>query len=215
MKAKTGTAADFGIKKCVLVIMLIVCMISVLTVAGCGEDKQQKTQEDFLKDVRRMSLLINPDYPGPEDSGIYTRDVVTEEIVFLPGYYELYCHAYTLFCGSGECMEYASAEEVRGLFFEFDSEVYERFRTIRNWYLLLNGRWYMDFYNDATAVARDLYNEKYGEDIMPGNWTAWSLEERIELENFIRENPDFMPVEEYEKELRYLGILTGQPDNNQ
>jgi len=95
-----------------------------------------------------------------------------------------------------------------GPILQFDEETYDRFLTLCDWYLLMNGRMYVESCNDATEVARDLYNEKYGENIMPGNWTAWSLEDRIALENFIREHPDFMPVEEFEKELRYLGILT-------
>lgn len=211
MRHKTNRYAIEGskMKKCISIILSLVCLISVFAAAGCGEDKKQELQEKFMKDVRRMSLIINPNYPGPEDIGIYTRDVVTDEIIFLPGCYELYCHAYTLDShdyGGEKCMDYASAEEVRGLFLEFDKEVYERFRTISDWFLLLGGRWYVDLYNSATTVARDLYNEKYGENIMPGNWTAWSLDDRIELENFIRDNPDFMPVEEYEKELKYLGI---------
>ncbi|MBE6753632.1 MAG: hypothetical protein E7559_04675 [Ruminococcaceae bacterium] len=198
-------------KRCVSIILALVCLLTLCMAAGCKKNGQPTAlQEQFMEDVQRMGLLVSPDYPAPENTGMYTQDEVIKGIIFLPRCYELYCHAYTLldhasflFYGSEEL---ATAEEVRGLFLEFDEEVYARFCTVSDWYLLLNGSMYMQNYNDATAVARDLYNEKYGENIMPGNWTAWSLEDRIALETFVRDNPDFMPAEQYEKELRYLGI---------
>ncbi|MBE6753631.1 MAG: hypothetical protein E7559_04670 [Ruminococcaceae bacterium] len=191
-------------KKLISVMLSVMCLLLAFSAAGCGKGKQVERQEEFMDKLQRLSLVYRDGTNGADDYGVYSREKVTDEIYFRPELYRLYSHCYTLFDGSGEI---ADAEEVRGLILQFDEETYDRFLTLCDWYLLMNGRMYVESCNDATEVARDLYNEKYGKDIMPGNWTAWSLEDRIALEDFVRDNPDFMPVEQHEKELRYLGVL--------
>ena len=58
------------------------------------------------------------------------------------------------------------------------------------------------------VTANKLYIEKYGEGFVPDTRISnWTLEQRISFEEFIRNNPDFMPEEEYSRELALLGIV--------
>jgi len=186
---------------CVLIILVIITIMLV----GCKKkaDLEEK-KEKFMKNLNMIGLICDiPSEAYKLTSDIFTVEYVGEVAIF-PKIYDLYVHSYEIFEGE---YEIASAEELKSLIVDFDSKTYDKFRNLYNWVALKNGEYIIKIkYTEATKIARDLYNEKYNENILPGGWVDWKLEDRIKLEKFIKENPDFMPKEEYADVLKYLGI---------
>ena len=70
-----------------------------------------------------------------------------------------------------------------------------------------NGFALVDYYRESMIKANEIYKEKFGESFFPDDRDSyWTLEQRISFEEFIRNNPDFMPAEEYAENLADLGI---------
>lgn len=214
MRHKTNrhTIEESKMKKCISIILSLICMLSLFTAAGCRDDKQEEqsatqqtfSQADLIRCLDDLWLTSSSEYALTEPL-LFAGTQVSDDLFFCSELYELYRHIYTIYGGEEET---ATSDEVIGLFTTFDEEVFAEFVTFYKWWMHMDGRVRFNLYYEASKVAKELYSRTYGKDFRPGKLADWSLEDRIALEDFIRENPDFMPVEEYEKELRRLGILT-------
>jgi len=189
---------------CILSCSIIILFVIALVFVGYREKVAFEERKEFLKKLDMVGLISDmPLLKNWRTSEIYTTEYI-DGVIFFPKKYDLYAHAYEIFGGEEEI---SSTEDVKELIENFDSKKYDKFNKVYSWLAFKNGKYIVEVkYNDSTKVARDLYNQKYKDNILPGGWLDWKLEDRIKLEKFIRENPDFMPKEEYADVLRWLGI---------
>jgi hypothetical protein len=168
------------------------------------EPEPIKTQEEYqmelLEMLDKISLLV--------PTGFITDDP-SEEIA--PGVkifsdtLTTYIHCFAL-AGNQDIV--ATLEDIANLYAFYDEELEEKFLSLYSWLKLQNGRSFYTAYCLATRTACAIYEEQYGR--INGRDTDFILiEQRIMLEQFARDIPDFMPREVYYRELRNMRIISG------
>jgi hypothetical protein len=118
-----------------------------------------------------------------------------------------------LYCGSlfiTGSNNLPSKEDIIQLLTSYDEETYNRFWYLYTWLLTGNGNALCKDYEDSLREAKKLYDEEYGLYMGKRQYIELTADEKIELEHFIRANPDFMPREVCYAELYRLWIITDQ-----
>ena len=192
--------------------IIIVCSISVMFLAllGCFVQKSTqnpepetiKTQEEYqmelLEMLDKISLLVPINYDGkslkleiaPEVEIFYDR-LATQQ----------YCYALY-----GKTGSVATLEDITSLYASYDEELEEKILLLYNWLKLENGKSFYEYYCMATNKACSLCEKQYG--AIGGTSIMLTTEQRIMLEQFARDNPDFMPKEVYYRELSDMRIIS-------
>jgi hypothetical protein len=107
----------------------------------------------------------------------------------------------------------ATIEDIAKLYASYDEELDKRFYNLfRCWSNMGNS--FLRYYEKALRVAYSLYLEQYGFFNEKEHYGEMMAEDKIALENFVRNNPDFMPKEVYYIELRSMRIITSQERDN-
>lgn len=191
-------------KRIISLLFILICFSSVLLTTGCGtKHSQEEFRAEYIEKLNSMSVKKNTDREINE-TGLYLCDKVADDLVLFSGLLELFIHCYEIYEPDREIITY---DEIVGLYSSYDDDVYNRFNELYKWYCTANGSAAVDFYRQSMIKANNLYIENFGESFFPSDRELdWTIEQRISFEDFIRRTPDFMPMEEYEKELAYLGI---------
>ena len=204
------------IRKMASVIICAAGIIMLITLAFNNMNKHQpeiiKAQEEYqmelLKMLDRMFLLITP------VNSVYSVDLPREEIA--PGveiFHEklaLYAHCYRLV---GKTESIATKEDIAKLYNSYDEKLEEKFMALYRWWARQNGGDICVSYNYAIRTAFALYIQQYGPFNGKDKLEKMLAEDKIALEQFVRDNPDFMPKEVYYRELYELFIISGEELN--
>ena len=184
--------------------LILVCFSSVLLTTGCQNSfSQEEFRVEYIEKLDKMRVKKNTTEELP-DSVLLHCGVIADELTIFSGTLELYLHCYEIWKPDCEKITY---DEIVSLYNSYDEDVYRRLDTFYCWLCFQNGFALVDYYRESMIKANEIYKEKFGESFFPDDRDSyWTLEQRISFEEFIRNNPDFMPAEEYRKELSGLGI---------
>ena len=152
---------------------------------------------EYRKLLQEMHVFYDPQYSYPKDAYL---DHWSSDLYLDCDYMYAYMRVYGIRDGSKTIPTY---EEMKKLYYEYDESVYQKFLILYNW-AKSSKIWRVSKYFISISVALHLYEKKYGEFRETDHWQ--SLDEMIRLEDFIRENPDFMPADQYAKDLKWLYI---------
>ena len=185
------------------VIVLVVLGLVVLKITQKPEPEIIKTQEEYqmelLEMLDKISLLVPINYDG---NSLRLEIAPGVELFFDRLATQQYCYA--LF---GKTESVATLEDIANLYASYNEELEDKFLLLYYWLKLENGKSFYESYCMATNKAYALYEKQYG--AISGANTMLTTEQRIMLEQFARDNPDFMPGEVYYKELSDMCIISG------
>jgi hypothetical protein len=187
-----------------MLLVLLGCF--VLKSTQKPEQEIIKTQEEYqmelLEMLDKISLLFYKDDPFSEE---LPRKEIAPGVEIFSDKLATYIYCYVL---AGNNDSVATLEDIASLYTSYDEELEKKFLNLYYWLKLQNGRSFYTSYCLATRTACALYEKQYGS-INSSETSIILIEERIMLEQFARDNPDFMPGEVYYKELRNMRIISG------
>jgi hypothetical protein len=104
----------------------------------------------------------------------------------------LYSYCYRLF---GKTSSIATKEDITKLYYSYSEELEKKFLNLYYW-LMRNGLSLCYSYEAALKVAKKAYEDNFGSYYMGKvQYDELTTNEKLELEQFVRDNPDFMPKE--------------------
>jgi hypothetical protein len=160
-------------------------------------------QTEFYEFMEDMNLPI--DYESSYQE-MRPREEIAPGVEIFQDLLALYAHCCRL---NGWTESVATKEDIASLYNSYDEELDKKFAKL--FYYWVNGVntvcWY---YNKAVRVAYDLYVQRYGPFKEITVYGEMLTEDKIALEQFVRDNPDFMPKEVYYSELFAFRIISGE-----
>jgi hypothetical protein len=179
--------------------LVLACSLTFGMLSGCHKTQTQKEfQVEYIRLLRYLDVYIDPEAisrPGSINEDLWAPDCMVNTNRLLA------CiRAYELNDGSKPIPTY---EEMKALYSEYDESVYQGVKDLNAWYAS-SGSYLVSRYYKALEIALSLYEAEYGTFRATEHWE--SVEQMIQLENLIREHPELMPRDIYEKELNYLHI---------
>ena len=156
---------------------------------------------ELLEQLKLMNLLV--------DNYYYELELNWPKEEIAPGveifHEELAVYVYCLRL-SGSKKDSVTIEDIAKLYEAYDEELEKKFLSLYGWYTN-NGSTLCHCYERAIQKAYVLYFEQYGQ---PFNgktpYIEMLAEDKIALEQFVRDNPGLMPKEVYYEELRFMHI---------
>ena len=183
---------------CITVLAAVVPLSACATLA----QTQEEIQAEFIEIMRYMGLYVPPDYVNELEN----TDVVevAEGIIIYEENLRIYLHVYSLDTGIENI---PTAEEVEGLYNQYDQVTYEKYYQFYDWYRN-NGGAACDAYLDGMFIAYMNYKDKFGIDYKDiDTWNDFKFEDFIDFETYVKENPDYTETNyAYKRLLKWLGL---------
>jgi hypothetical protein len=82
------------------------------------------------------------------------------------------------------------------------------FQYLFEWWTFVDGISFCKRYEESLQVAHEFYKQNYGLYKDEKAYIELTADEKIELEQFVRNNPDFMPKEVYYSKLIDMRIIS-------
>ena len=196
------------------IIIYIILITAILFGAlGCQKEDILPTQEEFQAEyidmLNAMGLHVHPDDDEPLFSDSPPNKIWEARLRLADGI-EIYedilkvkLHVYTLVTKD---QGVPSVEEMADLYHQYDEDVYQRFYKCYVWYAEVGSFDYRQ-YDDALSIVHWDYRHDHGENFNNTEWDDMTAEDVFELENYIKENPNFKKTNRaYNNLLYWLGI---------
>ena len=132
-----------------------------------------------------------------------TKLLVADDVEIRGELLKIHLQVYTL---DTKAQDAPTVEEMADLYHQYDEEVYQRFYEFFRWYL---ERGHYDYrqYDDALSIVHWDYWHDHSENFDNTEWDDMTAEDLFELENFIKENPNFEDqISAHKIVYRWLGI---------
>ena len=187
--------------------ILLVVVFAFFGLKNYRESATIKEQEEYkmelLEQLDNICLLYRQDDPNAAD---WPKVEIAPDVEIFHEELALYAHCFRL---AGKTGSIATKEDIAKLYEAYDEELEEKFQNLYRWYRRANGKSFCMYYDVAISVAYRLYSQQYG----PFNGKTSYMKEmlavdKIALEQFVRDTPDFMPKEVYYDELYYMRIIS-------
>ena len=180
---------------------------------GCQKEDVSPTQEEFQAEyidmLNAMGLHVHPDDDKPLFSDSPPNKIWEARLRLADGV-EIYVdivkvklRVYTL-CTKDQ--DAPTVEEMADLYHQYDEEVYQKLYKLLRWYL---ERGHYDYrqYDDASSIVHWDYWHDHSKNFDNTEWDDMTAEDMFEMENYIKENPNFKKTNRAYKNLLYwLGI---------
>jgi hypothetical protein len=219
---------------CAVVIVLIF-VLAITSAKDHSEPEAIRTQEDYqmelLKMLDKMELLayqgdisIAPgryligywrfqedmNLPNTYKGSYYEirpRTEISPKVEIFHEILALCSHCYRLYGGTESV---ATKEDIAKLYNSYDENLEGKFLALYNWWARLNGDALFWYYDDAIRTAHSVYLQQYGFFNGKELYGEMLAEDKIALDQFVRENPDFLPKEVYYSELYSMRIINDE-----
>lgn len=183
-------------------------------VFGCVAEDINKVQSeeykvDYIKRLNRINAIINVDSLNENDFKYkwYSDKVTLPDEKTTVSLYVLNSkiHAYNLIENKNIML---TGEQIVELYSFPDEAIQKDFDEFHNWFLNNGATKYRDYYNGLIKgynLYKNINNKKFAEK----DFAEFTLGEEIELEQWVKENPDFkLAVEDadYNYLLKILGV---------
>ncbi len=201
MKANMTRRLITFILTCITVLAAVVPMSACAKPAESAQ-KQEEFQTKFVEMLKEIDVFVTPEsreyLPNSKivklDEGI---EMYEDELIINMHVYEI--------SHSSE-ISLPTAEEIESLYTEYDNEIYQRFEPFYNWYTDV-GSWVRDTYEKGMIAANITYKHENGDLCTKTDYFEWTKEERFELEDFVKNNPDYNETDSaYQVLLKWLGV---------
>ncbi|MCL2767593.1 MAG: hypothetical protein FWE49_02570 [Synergistaceae bacterium] len=204
------------IRRCVVYVMALVALVTtVIGLKGPITEniKMRKEESERLNKKSRKYVFqgLEAIHVGVNE---FTYDSVEREEDIGDGHLiysdklELLLSLYSTYRASfdNDLLTPPTKEDIIRLYQSYNDYLFDRFTDFSRWAYYLY--FYFWSYENALRTAKSVYDQEYG--LYKGRWQYGELtaEERIELAQFVRENPGFMPEENYFEELKLFEPIT-------
>jgi len=209
--------------------MVIIIALSLYKMENNQQPETIKTQEEYqmelLDTLDRMDLLAwqgdirtasgrhiiafsqylkDMNLPRDIHFEIRPRTEIAPGVEIFHELFAMYSHCCRL---ASRTESLATVEDIAKLYDSYDEELEKKFLALYDWWAGQNGAAFCDYYDETIRVAYDLYLRQYGFFNGREVYGEMLTEDKTALEQFIRDNPDFMPKEVYYEELRNMRII--------
>ena len=195
-----------------IVIFILITAIFFGTFGCQKEESVPLTQEEFQAEYIRMFKVMGI-YVPPNDKPLFSDSPpikIREARLHLADGIEIYedilkvkLHVYTLVT---EDQDVPAVEEMADLYYQYDEEVYQKIYKCYVWYAEAGSYDYRQ-YDEALSIIHWDYRHDYGKNFNNTEWDDMTAEDMFELENYIKENPNFKKTNRaYNNLLYWLGI---------
>ena len=187
--------------------MLLFCAVLV----GCQKEEdipltQEEFQAEYIAMLKAMGLYVHvgrkPLFLDRKKNVILdTKLLVADDVEIRGELLKIHLQVYTL---DTKAQDAPTVEEIAELYHHYDEDVYQRFYKLYRWFL--GGEYYSRQYQDALYVDWGYWRDR-GENFNNLEWRDMTAEDLFELENFIKENPNFEDqISAHKIVYRWLGI---------
>ena len=186
-----------------LTVLAAVVPLSACATPADSEQSQEEFQAEYVDILKDMGLLAYPEfmkyYSG---SNIVTLDkdvqLREDELIIILHVYEL----------TFELEEQPpTVKEIEGLYTQYNDEIYKKFSAFYKWYREV-GCVSFQTYSSALIAATIIYKNMYGHELInKENWDEFTAEDRLKIEEFVKEHPDYEEANSnYQRLLEWLGL---------
>ncbi len=164
---------------------------------------QEEFQTEFVEMLKELDVFVTPE----------SREYLpNSKIVTLEEGVEIYedeliinMHVYEISQSSE--VSPPTVEEIENLYTEYNDRIYKQFYPFYNWYTDV-GSSVRSTYESALIIANGTYKDKNGHYFFQQtDWRQWTREERFELEEYVKNNPDYNEMDSaYQVLLKWLGV---------
>ena len=190
------------------ILTCIIVLVAVVPLSACAKPAESaQTQEEFQTEFVEMLKELDV-FVYPED----TEYLTASKIVNLGDGVEIFeddlmvaLHVYEL-SYKPESMP-PSAEEIESLYIEYNDEIYNRLQPFYVWYTRIGAKTCSLYYR-ALMTGNLLYKDKQGYKLIDKEKLSQvTIDEKYKLEEYIKENPDYMETDpNYLLLLKWLGL---------
>ena len=170
-----------------------------------NEDEKFTSQEEFqmqmLEWLTNFWLLSNVECHEMDEP----KEEIAPGIEIYSERLKLYIYCYGFYGGARSII--TSIEDIRKLYEVYDEDLEKKLINLYSWWLTGEGEPLCDVYNDVINEVYKLYSNQYGLFNGKDTYEKMMTDDKIALEKYVRDNPDFMPKEVYYTELRRLHII--------
>lgn len=190
---------------------IIISLLSFIFISACNKGVESNTpnekeifttQEEFqmqlLEWLDDSRLLVGERFSIDN----WPKEKIAPGIEIYSERFKLYAYCNRFYDGDRSVT--VSIEDISKLYYAYDEKLYSNFRTFYEWLRIRNGESFSIGYDNSIRCAYNLYVERYGNFNGKDSYVKMTTDDKISLEKYIRDNPHFMPKEEYETELRIL-----------
>jgi len=179
-------------------------IMHLLARQGDISNKSGIYQEGFWEFQEDMDLPVT--YKGPY-SEIRPRKEIAPGIEIFHEKLALYLHCSRLVGeeSSLPTVEDITVEDIARLYATYDEELEKKFSKLYWW--LVNFKYFCDNYFNTMREVYKLYLQQYGFFDGKEHYGEMLTEDIIALEQFVRDNPDFMPKEIYYSKLYDMRVI--------
>ena len=190
------------------ILTCITVLAAVVPLSACAPQPiesaptQEEIQAEFIEIMRYMGLYLPPDYESKHERPYKVK--VAEGVEIYEEDLKVYLHVYEL---DTDFENIPTAEEVEGLYNEYEQVTYVKFLQFYDWYRN-NGGAACDDYLEAMLHIDLRYTEEQGSYFKNiQSWSDYTVEDFIDLESYVKENPDYTETNyAYKRLLKWLGL---------
>ncbi len=163
---------------------------------------QENFKTEFLKMLKKDDVLVNPDIDYKID---YKKVSLGDGVEIFEEDLKMDLHVYDL---DWEVIDVPTAEEIESLYNKYDDEIFEKFNEFYEWYRMNGGEVACFDYENALLEASINYRKEYGYEFNQINsWNDWTVNDFIDLESYVKENPDYSETSgAYKRLLKWLRV---------
>ncbi len=186
---------------CITVLVAVVPLTACTPQTAEPAPTQEEIQAEFIEIMRYMGLLIPPGSESEFENNEIVK--VAEGVLIYGKNLEIFLHVYEL---DTDFENIPTAEEVEGLYNQYDQVTYEKYYQFYDWYRN-NGGAACDAYLDGMFIAYMNYKDEYGVDYKNCSWSDYTVANFIDFETYVKENPDYAETNyAYKRLLKWLGL---------
>ena len=156
---------------------------------------------EYIEMLDYMLLYVDPDFDY-EDTKPY-RTKLDEGVEIFEEDLETLLHVYAM---DKKLKDPPTAEAVKSLYYQYDEDIYQKFYVFYRWYCHYDLYIHVD-YRNAIHIGTSQYLRQHGESLIKKEWSHYTLEDFMRIEEYIKENPDFSQTSNnYRRLLKWLGV---------
>ncbi len=164
---------------------------------------KKEYQAEYVEILKEMGLFAYPQFAkNYSGNNIVTLD---EDVQLLEDELIIKLHVYEL--TNEPKAKPPTLKEIEGLYTQYNDGIYKKFSSFYKWYHEV-GCISFQTYSSALIRAKQIYKETYGKELInKENWDEFTAQDRIKIEGFVKEHPDFSEAnDDYQRLLKWLGV---------